>query len=79
MTVQELKQLLRRMPATATVVIASDTVQSNVQRLDEVQFGYWEKNEAFGEFHTKADADDPTYNWKPGDETDLAVCLTPEE
>ncbi len=79
MTVQELKQLLRRMPATATVVIACDAAQSDVQRLDTVQFGYWEKNAVFGEFHPQKDADDPTYDWRPTDETTLAVCLTPEE
>lgn len=79
MTVAELKQILRRMPATATVVIATDAAYTEYQPLESVEFGYWEVNEAFGEFHTKADIDDPNYNWHPTDETALAVCLIPEE
>lgn len=79
MTVQELRAILRKMPANALVVLASDAEQSDMGHLAEVQLGYWDQYDGYGEFHEQDAATDTDVEWEPQESSALAVCFTPEE
>lgn len=77
-TVKEFINELMKHPMGATVVIASDPERNDFFLLGEVDAGYWDQYDGYGEFHDEADATDPEFNWEPTEDSYVAVCLTPE-
>jgi hypothetical protein len=79
MNVKQLRRALSKMPPDAIVIVASDAEQNDFHPLSEVDLGYWDENEGFGDFHDQASADDPEFSWAPTASTVPAVCLTPQD
>lgn len=75
---KELIKELMKLPMGATVVIASDAEQNDFHLLGEVDLGYWDQHDGYGEFHEEAEVNDPDYEWEPTDISITAVCFTPE-
>lgn len=78
MKVKDLRRLLAKQPQDAVVIVASDAEQTDFHPLGEVDFGYWDTYEGYGEFNAQAVATDPDEEWEPTEESVFAVCLTPE-
>jgi hypothetical protein len=78
MIVKELLAILRRMPAHATVIVATDPEQSDFYELGIATLGYWDADDGFGEFHSQDSVNDPFEEWRPKETDPFAVCLIPE-
>jgi hypothetical protein len=78
-TKEELIKALKQLPDGAVIVQANSAEGALHYLTGPIELGWWEQSEGYGDFYDKAQAEDPEYEWEPGENSAVAICFFPEE